>query len=1026
MLTVLSGVAAPATFAASIGVNFQGRDGAGAPVAPIDPAEVAGVVPQANWNNIADSLYTPAEQGTAPSLANDAGGYTAVTLTFDANDSWNSDGTAVSPDERLMLGIIKRQGLNTASTFTFSNLGAGPYDVFVYTSMNGDNVLLDTTLGSTTYYTFEEHQFGLAFIQALNTNPSGTRDVGNYVKFSNVIPTNGGFVVTATWRGGGDGNGIAGFQIVGASFPTNTRPVVITQPPPSRRVLVNQTVTFSVVTDVPARFQWFKGTAPLAGETNSTYTTPPVTAADNGTAYHVVASNNVNSVQSSDAVITIGQLVTVPGAKEQLWYGAVRADVEAGTQDSIPPDRLLALSKFEVPDEQGDNFAERVSALFRPPVTGDYVFFVASDDDSDLFISTDATPANKQLIAQEVNWCGDRNWTGNDGGTGNHELEQKRSDKWVPDPLNPPATPPFANGIRLTNGFSYYIEGVHHEGGGGDNFAATFKLLTDPAPASGDATKITGFLLAPYAQGLDGAYITVTNPPQSTTGIQNQTVTFTIGATSGYIGDTSSASPGLAYQWQSAPSGSSTFTNIPNASGSSFTTSLLKLSDSGAQFRVAMLAGDTNITSSAATLTVNPDTTPPRPVTVISVNAAGTVVTLAFAELMDKPSAETGANYVFTPGNVAGASASLAADGVTVTITPASALTPNVTNVLTITGVKDLAGNPVSANTTISFKYVPVTYEADILFDAPLGYYRFEDATNSPIAKNTGSTGGDGAYFTGDETAPMASDGTPSSAKGDAGPRPPTFAGFEANNHSATFDGVGEWVDTKNQYLQNRGAFTLEYWVNPTGGRTNVPSLWVNRVGIVGQNDAIEYGFIDPLTIQIWTPNGGSLNTAYNFGDDEWHHVATIASGANLKTYYDGALVGTGGNATGNYGAAGFNVHIGGGGVFDGAGNWFTGHLDEVAIFDKAIPAARIAEHYNAGKNGGVITTSGAVTPALNITLTIARSGNNVVVSWTPSGGTLQATSSLSGTPINWSDTATPNGGTITIGTGNSFYRVTQ
>src|SRR5207253_1581854 len=161
---------------------------------------------------------------------------------------------------------------------------------------------------------------------------------------------------------------------------------------------------------------------------------------------------------------------------------------------------------------------------------------------------------------------------------------------------------------------------------------------------------------------------------------------------------------------------------------------------------------------------------------------------------------------------------------------------------------------------------------------------------------------------------------------------------------------------------------------------TNSPSDWSTRVGIVGQNDAVEYGFIDPATIQIWTPNGGSLNTGYTFGDNEWHHVATIADGTAIHTYYDGVLKGSSGNATGDYGSSAFNVHIGGGGVFDGNGNYFTGHIDEVAIFAKAIPPARVAEHFKAGKEGGVIVanlgTNGGGGGGINVSVT--RSGANL------------------------------------------------
>src|SRR5262249_3588811 len=145
----------------------------------------------------------------------------------------------------------------------------------------------------------------------------------------------------------------------------------------------------------------------------------------------------------------------------------------------------------------------------------------------------------------------------------------------------------------------------------------------------------------------------------------------------------------------------------------------------------------------------------------------------------------------------------------------------NATNTLTITGVKDLAGNAVSTGTTIKFVYKPVTYSDNILFDQPVAYFRFEETSGS-VAKNSGTIAGDGTYYTGDESAPRAG-GTPSSPKGDPGPRPPAFVGFDANNKSATFDGAGEWVDAGKQYLNGLGAFSLEYWVKTTD-RVNQPN----------------------------------------------------------------------------------------------------------------------------------------------------------------------------------------------------------
>jgi len=697
--------------------------------------------------------------------------------------------------------------------------------------------------------------------------------------------------------------------------------------------------------------------------------------------------------------INSASLVFAPGfAKQEFYSGATRANLE-DPAFSTAPTFINYLAAFEVPIEQGDNFAERVSGYFIPSQTADYVFFVCSDDDSDLFLSTDSTPANKHLIASESNWSDSRKWV-----SGHSPVSDKRSDQFSG------TTWPGGNTIHLLSGTTYYIEGVHHEGQGGDNFAATFIVAGTPDPTDDDPPNLAGNVIATYAY--NNAYLTVTASPRDAVGVQGATVTFSVSATSGYLGgDPGAPGPAIIYQWQSAPGGSSTNTNIPNATGNPYTTGPLTLAQDQAQFRVLLTTAGVATNSASARLSVVRDTTPPQPVVVQSVDPGGTAVTVAFSEPLNSTSAQTTQNYLFSPGNIVPVSGSLDGTGTNLTLTTAAALPRSTLITLAISNVMDLAGNAVAPGTSISFSYQPVTYAADILFDQPIAYYRFEEPAGSAVATNSGSTGGNGAYLTGDG-------GAPSTAKGDPGPRPPGFAGFDANNHSATFDGIGEWVDTRNQFLQDRGAFTLEYWVAPSG-RSSFP----NRVGIVGQNDAVEYGFVDANTIQIWTPNGGQLNTAYGFADGEWHHVATIADGTSLKTYYDGVLTGTGGNPTTDYGSSGYNVHIGGGGVFDAGGNYFNGQIDEVAIFNKALPAARVAAHFQAGKTGGVLTTNGTVQPGGLRFTSISLTASQAVLQWTGTG-TLEEAATVNGP---WSPSPNQNNPQVVPGSaGQKFYRLRQ
>lgn len=717
-------------------------------------------------------------------------------------------------------------------------------------------------------------------------------------------------------------------------------------------------------------------------------------------------AGSVPSQVASATFLDSAAVTFAAGFVEQDFYsGATRANLE-DPAFSTPPTFTTYLGSFETPQGQGDNYAERVSGYFIPPQTTNYVFFVCSDDDSDLFLSTDATPANKHLIATETAWSNSREWLSSAGGS---DPASKRSDQFTGTAW------PGGNTIQLTAGSRYYIEAVHHQGTGGDNFEATFKSAGAPDPVNGDAGTLLGGVIGSYAYS--NSYITITTEPANAVGVQGGTATFSVSASSGTLGaGASTPPPAIVYQWQGAAAGSSAFTNLPLATGSSYTMGPLTLGQNGMQVRAVLTTAGFVTNSAVANLSLVGDTTPPWPIMVTSVNSAGTTLTLAFSEPLALASAQNPRNYVFSPGNIVPVSAVLDASGTNVVLTTAASLPRGVLLTLALAGITDLAGNPV-ANTSVSFMFQPVTYEADILFDKPIAYYRFEEPAGTAVATNLGSAGGNGAYYTGDEASPGAG-GTPSSANGAPGPRPPAFAGFENGNHAANFDGATRWVDTRNQFLQGLGSFTLEYWVAPTNR-----GAFPGRVGIVGQNDAVEYGFIDPNTIQIWTPNGGSLNTAYSFADGEWHHVATIADGTSIKTYYDGVLEGTSGNSTTAYGTSGYNVHIGGGGVFDATGNWFQGRIDEVAIFNRAIPATRVAEHYLAGKSGGVLLTNAAVTPSTLRFTSINLVGNQVVLQWF-GAGSLEQASNPAGP---WS--AAPNQNNpqvVPVSLGNRFYRLQQ
>ena len=152
------------------------------------------------------------------------------------------------------------------------------------------------------------------------------------------------------------------------------------------------------------------------------------------------------------------------------------------------------------------------------------------------------------------------------------------------------------------------------------------------------------------------------------------------------------------------------------------------------------------------------------------------------------------------------------------------------------------------------------------------------------------------------------------------------------------FDGSRDYIATGKSLLNGLPAFTIACWLK---GDLSLG----NRSGLVGQNDCVEYGVVSSNTIQIWTPGGGSLDMTWPYdADTDWHSVVAVGDGASLTVYLDGKPAVTGGSAvTDSYGTSTFPVNIGGGGVMDATDNWFTGDIDEIRIYQRALSAAEVA-----------------------------------------------------------------------------------
>lgn len=131
-----------------------------------------------------------------------------------------------------------------------------------------------------------------------------------------------------------------------------------------------------------------------------------------------------------------------------------------------PPARMEALTDFEAPSNQGEKYGARIRGYLHPPATGAYTFWIASDDQGQLWLSSDEDPANKKLIASVPGWTGRRQWD---------KYNQQKSEP-----------------VELEAGKKYAIEALQKEGELGDHLAVAWQ------PPAGQCEVIPGAHLSPF------------------------------------------------------------------------------------------------------------------------------------------------------------------------------------------------------------------------------------------------------------------------------------------------------------------------------------------------------------------------------------------------------------------------------------------------------------------------------------------------------------------------------------------------
>lgn len=243
------------------------------------------------------------------------------------------------------------------------------------------------------------------------------------------------------------------------------------------------------------------------------------------------------------------------------------------------------------------------------------------------------------------------------------------------------------------------------------------------------------------------------------------------------------------------------------------------------------------------------------------------------------------------------------------------------------------------------------------------------------------------AHWKLDETSGTLAASTMGTNPGTVVGSPTRTAGADGN--AISFDGINDGVTTGVPMLSNRASFTMAGWYRS-------PLTTGNRVALWGQNDVVEFG-INGTNLSLFTSGGGSLSVPLP-APNQWVHVTCVGDGFALTIYINGLLAASGGsyvaNSYGSSTASGFNI---GTATWDSSGNWFTGQIDEVRVYDRALSALEV---YTLG--GVPVTNQAPVFTTDPITRPTSTAGN-------PYTGTLAGSSTDSlGETITYTKTSGP------------------
>lgn len=302
------------------------------------------------------------------------------------------------------------------------------------------------------------------------------------------------------------------------------------------------------------------------------------------------------------------------------------------------------------------------------------------------------------------------------------------------------------------------------------------------------------------------------------------------------------------------------------------------------------------------------------------------------------------------------------------------------------------------AATSYSYQWQRTTPYFDMVqADAPLAYWRLNESGGTVAADSAG--GDDAASYVGGPSLRVP--------------------GVLLKDDAVGFNGTSQYLDGTRSIQFDAGDFTIEGWFR-AGPYCSI-NCSKRQIWHSGYNGGA-------AGVEIYLHEGGS-NIGGNIGGrvlgasapsaffgsygqhpNDWHHFALVRDDDKLLILVDGYSNQPAGSVPNLLGAdvdaAGVLPRIGNG-LGDSANRHWSGNLDEIAVYKRALTESEIVEHYNAGVSRNFGDVTGAT--GRSYTLTAADVGrrmrvvvtgrNSVTATAMPSGatGTLAVDSPVDG-----------------------------